>query len=164
MLLRRVLSGGVLAKPSWSRTALLSTAVGPFGTKGSIDISEADKQQMQIRGYGNSSFQLNEVQVNQSVLVFRKSFLLWNAKTFADVTVENLGVFALMHPTPEVVFIGCGEVQPGRLPPDLVQFFKAKGIVVEASSTVNAAATFNILVAEGRNVAAALLTNQPILD
>ena len=119
---------------------------------------------MQIRGYGDTSFQLNEVQVNQSVLVFSKSFLLWNAKTFADVTAENLGVFALMHPTPEVVFIGCGEVQPGRLPPDLVQFFKAKGIVVEASSTVNAAATFNILVAEGRNVAAALLTNQPLLD
>ena len=54
-------SGGV-AKPSW---------LAPLGTKGSIDISEADEQQMQIRGYGDSSFQLNEVQVNQSLRVFR---------------------------------------------------------------------------------------------
>ena len=68
-------SGGV-AKPSWLRTApllhyLRDTAVGTFRTKGSIDISEADEQQMQIRGYGDSSFQLNEVQVNQSLRVFR---------------------------------------------------------------------------------------------
>jgi len=142
----------------------LSTAVGPFGVKGSYDITESgDKALMQVRGYGDRSFQLNEVQVNQSVLLFRKSFLLWNARTFEDISVESLAPFALLHPTLEVLFIGCGEVQPKQLSPDVVKFFRAKGIVVEASSTVNAAATFNILASEGRNVAAALLTNKPTL-
>lgn len=122
----------------------------------------ADKQIVNVRGYGDTSFQINEVQVNQSVLLFRKSFLLWNARTFKDITIESLSIFAMLHPTIEVLFIGCGEVQPSRLPPDLVQHFKVKGIVIEASTSINAAATFNILISEGRNVAAALLTNQPI--
>ena len=137
-----------------------TTTVGPTG-KG-FDITEnVDKQLMQVRGYGDRSFQLNEVQVNQSVLLFRKSFLLWGARKFDDITVESLAPFALLHPTLEVLFVGCGDVQPRQLPPDVVQFFRAKGVVLEASSTVNAAATFNILTSEGRNVAAALLTLQP---
>lgn len=146
----------------WQRR-VLSTAVGPFGTKGSFDITESqDKQIMQVRGYGDTSFQLNEVQVNQSVLLFSKSFLLWNACTFEDLTIESLYPFELLHPTIEVLFIGCGEVQPRQLPSKLVQHFKSKGIVLEASSSVNAAATFNILASEGRHVGAALLTNKPV--
>jgi len=144
-----------------SHLRCLSTAVGPFGVRGSFDITESlDKQQTQVRGYGETFFQINDVQVNQSVLLFRTSFLLWNARTFDDITVENLAPFVLLHPTLEVLFIGCGEVQPRQLPPDLVKFFRTKGVVLEASSTINAAATFNILSSEGRNVAAALLTNK----
>ena len=158
-----------LLRQSWGpklglvRRAHSTELAAPYGVKGMIDITESvDKQQMQVRGYGDTSFQLNEVQVNQSVLLFSKSFLVWNARTFEDITVESLAPFALLHPTLEVLFIGCGEVQPRQLPREVVQFFRTKGIVLEASSTVNAAATFNILISEGRNVAAALLTNHPV--
>lgn len=162
-------AAGRRAQSSVSKTGAVqevpAAAVGPFGSRsaGIFDMTEpADKQLISIRGYGDTSFQVNEVQVNQSVLLFRKSFLLWNARTFEDITVDSLALFSLLHPTIEVLFIGCGELQPSRLPADLVQHFKAKGIVLEASTSVNAAATFNILISEGRNVAAALLTNKPV--
>jgi len=80
MLLRRVVAEGWQSLRGYGRRH--STAVGTFRTKGSIDISEADEQQMQIRGYGDSSFQL----VNQSLRVFRKSFLF---------AVEKLWLFVI---------------------------------------------------------------------
>jgi NADH dehydrogenase [ubiquinone] 1 alpha subcomplex assembly factor 3 len=50
---------------------------------------------------------------------------------------------------------------PGPLPKEIYDYFRSRGIVIEATSTANAASTFNILNAEGRNVAAALLTAEP---
>jgi len=118
----------------------------------------------QVRGLGDSSFMINDVYVRQSVLLLPKSFFLWNAKKFEDVTVDSLTLFSMLYPTVEVLFIGCGDVQPGPGSADIVKHFKKKGIVVEFSDTANAASTFNVLVGEGRNVGAALLTNKPIND
>jgi len=50
---------------------------------------------------------------------------------------------------------------PRQLDPALIRFFKQKGIVIELSNSANAAATFNVLNGEGRNVAAALLALGP---
>ena len=78
-----------------------------------------------------------------------------------DITIESLSVFTLLYPTVECLFIGCGDNIPAQLDPALARFFKQKGIVVEVSSSANAAATFNVLNNEGRNVAAALLALGP---
>jgi len=59
------------------------------------------------------------------------------------------------------LFIGCGEVLDQQFPAEIVKHFREKGIVIEASNSVSAASTFNILNGEGRNVAAALLTKKP---
>lgn len=48
-----------------------------------------------------------------------------------------------------------------RISPEIVQYFKSRGIYVEATASNSAASTFNILNAEERNVAAALLTMKP---
>lgn len=114
-----------------------------------------------IIAYGDHAFQVNNVLVRQSVILLPNSFLLWNARTFDDITLKSLAVFPLLYPTLEVLFIGCGETFPSQLPAEITTFFRKKGIVVEATSTMNAASTFNLLSAEGRNVAAALLTLQP---
>jgi uncharacterized protein len=53
---------------------------------------------------------------------------------------------------------------PRQLPASLLEYFKSKGISVEACTTPHAAGSFNILNAEGRNVVAALLTLKPVND
>lgn len=91
-------------------------------------------------------------------------FLLWNARSFEDITIKNLSIFPIIYPTIEILFIGCGERYTQALSPDIIKHFRNKGIVIEASSTANAASTFNMLASEGRKVACALLTMQPRTD
>jgi uncharacterized protein len=119
------------------------------------------QERVSIRGYGETSFQVNNVLVRQSVLLTPHAFLLWKARTFEDITIESLSVFELLYPGVEVVFIGCGERMPKPLPVEIQKHFRSRGIVIEATSSMNAAASFNILNGEGRNVCAALLTMQP---
>lgn len=121
-----------------------------------------ETQRPSIIAYGDQAFQVNNTLVRQSVILLPNSFLLWNARTFEDISVKTLSVFATLYPTPEILFVGCGDRLPKPLPAEITTYFRSRGIVVEASSTMNAASTFNLLSSEGRNVVAALLTLQPI--
>jgi uncharacterized protein len=123
-----------------------------------------DAMKPRIISYGDQAFQVNNVVVRQSVILLPNSFLMWNARSFEDISVKTLSVFAALYPTPEILFLGCGERLPRPISDEITKYFRGKGIVVEASSTSNAAATYNMLSAEGRNVVAALLTLQPVAD
>ena len=57
----------------------------------------------------------------------------------------------------EILLLGCGKRISHGLAPELKEMLKVNGIVVEYLDNVNACATFNILNAEDRRVAAALL-------
>lgn len=61
----------------------------------------------------------------------------------------------------EILVLGCGAKIRHDLAPELKEFLKVNGIVVEYVDTVNACATFNILNAEDRKVAAAILPYDP---
>lgn len=114
-----------------------------------------------VRSVRSHGFTINNVLVSQSVIVMPRSYVAWSARTMEDVTTDSLQLLKVIYPTPEVVLIGCGEKVKDRLPADLVEHFRKSGIVLEATSTSSAAATFNVLSAEGRNVVAALLTLSP---
>lgn len=130
-----------------------------------VDLFETiDKQTQVIKGYTDNSFLINNVLVNQSVILFPQTMLLWDARDYDDITIESLSVFATIYPTIEILFIGCGEVMTKRFPKQIYDHYRDRGIVIEACDTKNAAATFNVLVSEGRNVGAALLTIQPNSD
>lgn len=62
-------------------------------------------------------------------------------------------VFALQ---PEIVLLGTGAVQVFP-PPELMMCFHRRGIGIEVMTTPAACRTFNVLVADHRNVVAALL-------
>lgn len=125
------------------------------------ELFEKDTEKTFIGQFGDKAILVNDVLCRQSVICLQGTFLLWNAKTFADITYESLELIPTLLPRVELLLVGCGETLPGRLPADLVAKFKAKGIVIEASNSSSAASTFNFLNAEGRSVAAAILTPQP---
>lgn len=143
---------------------MMSGAMGGMG----FDVLGSDvygnNDRTAIKALGDRGFLINNVAVGQSVLLFPNSFLAWRARTIMDITIENLEVFTLMFPTIEILFIGCGEKMTFRFPADIQEYFRSKGIIIEAMDTKNAASTFNIMNAEGRNVAAALLTLKPLPD
>ncbi|KAI9224391.1 NADH dehydrogenase 1 alpha subcomplex assembly factor 3 [Blastocladiella britannica] len=75
-------------------------------------------------------------------------------------TPEMLQLFVLAKNKPEIVVFGTGKSLLA-LPAALRNVFTSNGMQLEVSSTRNACSTFNVLVAEGRHVAACLLPNTP---
>ena len=78
----------------------------------------------------------------------------WGVDSFSDINAETLPLIFDMQP--ELVLIGCGKTQE-FLPPVIQALFFQHNIGFEVMTTDAACRTFNVLVAEGRNVVAALL-------
>jgi NADH dehydrogenase [ubiquinone] 1 alpha subcomplex assembly factor 3 len=117
---------------------------------------------MRVTGYGDSVFEINGVIVESSVVVLASSFFYWNCRTIEDITMEKFLLFTVLYPKPEVLLIGCGTVCNPLFNKDIISQMNDHGIVVEFLSSAIAASTFNVLNAEGRNVALCLVTLVPV--
>ncbi|KAF9166831.1 hypothetical protein BGX20_000092 [Mortierella sp. AD010] len=73
---------------------------------------------------------------------------------------EVFKIFELMSPRPEILIVGTGKVF-APLSPAVRSVVRSLGLQVDMMSTANAAATYNMLAEEGREVAAALLPLEP---
>ena len=88
------------------------------------------------------------------ILSRKQIFTTWNVSSIADLNEESLvPIFDLQ---PELVLIGCGKHQ-AFLPPVIQVLFFQRNIGFEVMITDAACRTFNVLVAEGRNVVAGLI-------
>ncbi|KAF9191130.1 hypothetical protein BGZ51_007711 [Haplosporangium sp. Z 767] len=73
---------------------------------------------------------------------------------------EIFKIFELMNPRPEILIVGTGK-SFAPLSPSVRSVIRGLGLQVDMMSTANAAATYNMLAEEGREVAAALLPLEP---
>ncbi len=125
-------------------------------------LKDDEVPRLSVRGYGEGCFQVNETHVQGSIFLLPHTYYIWEGvDKYEDITKDSLMLFPLIYPTIEVLFLGVGDHMNQRPDPALIRYFKQKGIIVEVSNTANAAATFNVLNGEGRNVAAALLALGP---
>jgi uncharacterized protein len=108
-----------------------------------------------VTGYGADYVEVNLQRHEGSVIVMPDSpVIAWPVSSFDALTPELFEM--LLAPAPEVVVFGSGERL--RFPhPRLTAALAAKRIGVEAMDFKAACRTYNILMAEGRRVAAALL-------
>ena len=91
-----------------------------------------------------------------SVLILPERTVPWPVRTLDAVTLESLAPITAAAATVEILVFGCGGAF-GQPAADLRAALRAKGIVTEAMDTRAACRTFNVLLAEGRRVAAALI-------
>jgi uncharacterized protein len=107
-----------------------------------------------IRGYSEAGIRIGEVTVAHSCIVTADRIIDdFAPATLAELTVGHLEVlFAL---DPELVILGTGPTQHFPSAP-VRAAFSARGIGLEAMQLGAACRTFNVLVQEGRRVAAAL--------
>ncbi len=95
-----------------------------------------------------------------SVLVpWRGEVLPWDAATLAELTAAHFERVAAFKP--EVVIFGSG-ARLRFLPPALMRGLYEARIGMETMDTAAACRTYNVLVAEGRNVLAALLIDPSV--
>ena len=105
-----------------------------------------------IERYGPSGFRVSGTVYLGPVLVFPDRTFLW-----AEATMTESGLAPVVeHGGVELLLVGLGR----RMAPvaaALRAALKAKGVAVEAMDTGAACRTYNLLIAEDRRVAAALL-------
>ena len=108
-----------------------------------------------IEGYGASGFRVTGIAYAHSILVFPDTTLDWPVAGIEAVTIEALQP-VVEHGGTEILLLGCG-ARMAPIPPKLRQALKSVGISLDAMDTGAACRTYNVLVAEDRRVAAALL-------
>jgi uncharacterized protein len=107
-----------------------------------------------IERYGESGFRISGVAWTSSVLVRPTRTLAWDVTRLEDITEDSLAPF--FDGTVEVLLIGCG-ARIAMIPPKLRAAIRARGPVIDAMDTGAACRTYNVLLAEDRRVAAALI-------
>ena len=110
---------------------------------------------LSIRSVSADGIRIADRTYTGPLIVSAKELLTdWQASSPDELTEELLEpLFGL---APEIVLVGTGSVQVFPKP-ELLMCFYRRGIGVEFMTTLAACRTFNVLVSERRNVAAALL-------
>jgi uncharacterized protein len=132
-----------------------------------------------VTGYGNGFVEINKVRFDHAIAFGPLGEIVrWSASTPLDISTDLLltaarlslapldpmafleaedgGVPQVIGDKPEVLLIGTGTKQM-MLPHHIVAPLLKIGVGVESMTTQAAARTFNILMAEGRQVIAALI-------
>ena len=107
-----------------------------------------------IRGVSESGFQIADQTISGTLLLSGDGVIDGSIeKTLDDLLVDDFG--PLLDTDPEIVIVGTGATTLFT-PRELMFAFARRGTGLEVMETRAAARTFNVLVSEGRRVAALL--------
>ncbi|WP_037084532.1 Mth938-like domain-containing protein [Neorhizobium vignae] len=109
-----------------------------------------------IDAYGNGGFRFADMSHRGSLLCLPSGIHGWELHEGEPLTVASLMKVLAESSEIEVLLVGMGaNLKP--IPADVKAALKAKGIASDPMSTGAAVRTFNIMLAESRAVAAALI-------
>jgi uncharacterized protein len=111
-----------------------------------------------VESYGDGKFRVSNALFETSILVFPDRTIAWPVADIRSLSLESLAPIATAGESGVVnlLLIGCGS-RMAMIPAALRTSLRAKGIVIEPMDTGAACRTYNVLAAEGRKVAAALI-------
>ncbi len=109
-----------------------------------------------IDAYGNGGFRFGQMSHRGSILLLPSGVHAWDVTDAAGITGASLAPVLAEAEAIELLLVGTG-ADIVFLPEPLRQRLKAAGIGCDAMQTGSAARTYNILMAENRKVAAALI-------
>mgnify|MGYP003609968447 CR=1 FL=1 len=116
---------------------------------------DSDANHYSITSYGLDWVRVSQQEFRRSLIVTPERLVSdWPPQTFGDLVEAHFEVIAGLEP--EIVLLGTGSRQRFPRPP-LVRSLLARGVGVEIIDTAAACRTYNIIMLEGRRVAAALL-------
>ena len=109
-----------------------------------------------IDAYGAGGFRFADMSHRGSILCLPSGVYEWESKDPAKLTIDDFAKLIAETADFDVLLIGMGlEIRP--IAKDLREALKAKGVVADPMSTGAAVRTYNVLLAEERRVAAALI-------
>lgn len=119
-----------------------------------LHLTQAEGNQL-VTGYGTGWVEINGTRYSQSLIVLPNLLIPdWPVGDFVSLSEDSFR--RLLELKPEVVLLGTGE-KHRFLHPRISRELTAANISLESMDTAAACRTYNILMAEGRHVAAALI-------
>lgn len=116
-----------------------------------------DPAQVQlIRSYGPGHFVIGERDWRSPVLVTPGVTTAWNVTRADELSLDNLAPLTSAAVPTELLVLGCGR-RAVFIAPDKRAELKGAGMALEVVDTGSACRIYNVLLAEGRRVAAALI-------
>jgi uncharacterized protein len=112
--------------------------------------------QAPIEAYGNGGFRFAGMSHRGSLLCLPSGMHAWPVTAAAEVTLASLQPVLAAADAIDVVLIGLGK-DVAILDPAIRAALRERQVIVEAVATGGAVRTYNILLAESRAVAAALI-------
>ena len=109
-----------------------------------------------IESYGDDGFRISGERHAGPVIVWPEGVVPWGVSGIATAAMDTLDAMFAAEPPIEILLIGSGatfEMAPAALRSAL----SARSIAVESMDTGAACRTYNVLMAEDRRVAAALI-------
>ena len=112
--------------------------------------------QVGIDAYGNGGFRFAGMSHRGSLLCLPTGMHAWSVTRPGEITLDSLGPVFEAAERVDVLMIGLGHDIVG-LDPAIRSALRERQIIVEAIATGGAVRTYNVLLAEERAVAAALI-------
>jgi len=112
--------------------------------------------QVGIDAYGKGGFRFAEMSHRGSLLCLPTGMHAWGVTDVSEITLDALAPVLAAANEIDVLLIGQGG-DISFISPAIRDAFRAKGVIIEAVATGGAVRTYNVLLAEGRAVAAALI-------
>jgi uncharacterized protein len=112
-----------------------------------------------IQGYSGAGYRVGGEAFAGGVLILPDRAIAWPYLTLAEVAADPMDAFAdivVLEGGLDVLLLGTG-AGPQLLPKPLREALSAHAVPVDAMDSRAAARTYNVLLAEGRRIAAALL-------
>ena len=112
--------------------------------------------QVGIDAYGNGGFRFAGMSHRGSLLCLPSGMLAWPVTSPGEITLQSLAPVLAAADDIDVLLIGIGP-DIAAIPKDVRDAFRERRVMVEAVNTGSAIRTYNVLLAEERAVAAALI-------
>lgn len=110
-----------------------------------------------IDGYGPNFFRLSGTVYEGPMLVFPTAIVSWSVTNIEDVTSDRVIDVVSQAPIDlEILLLGSGATM-ALVPREVRESAVDRGVSVDVMDTGAACRTFNVLLAEGRRVGAALI-------
>jgi uncharacterized protein len=109
-----------------------------------------------IEAYGNGGFRFAGMSHRGSILCLPSGIFDWSATDVSRLTPEDFNAVFSQREALSFLLLGCGR-RTAFPPSDVGAAFASAGLGLEPMDTGAACRTYNVLLAEGRRVAAALI-------
>jgi uncharacterized protein len=109
-----------------------------------------------IDAYGNGGFRFADMSHRGSILCLPSGIYAWNITDASQLTLDAFGSVLAEGGEIEILLCGMGR-EISLIKPDWRQAFREHAISADAMTTGAAVRTYNVLLSEGRAVAAALI-------